>query len=143
MTFYPTAVLREIHGEPEKAARLTRMLEIEDEVFQTAAGILGAALDFCHVAPDQQEPPPDWVSRFGEEGAKQRLAVAKAGWMPPSLAPASLKLAAQMYTGIARIRGMAARGASGPREVNAKIALPAPKGAGMPGAPEYPSKEVE
>lgn len=142
MTFYPTPVLREALGEEGKAARLARMREIEDEVFQTAAGILSAALDFCHVRPDQSDPPPEWVALYGEAAARQRLEVAKAGWMPPSLAPTSLKLAVQMYTGIARVRGYQAKHA-GPREINVTIALPAPKAAGMPGAPEYPSKEIE
>jgi hypothetical protein len=133
---------REIKGEAEKAARLARMIEIEDEVFQTAAGIMQATLDFCHVEPDQAEPPPEWVERYGPEAAKRRLAVAKAGWMPRSLAPSGAQLAQQVVTGIARARRHQMN-AGGPREINAKIALPAPTSAGMPGAPEYPSKEIE
>lgn len=142
MAFYPTPLQREVQGEEQKAARLARMLEIEDEVFQTAAGILRASLDFYQVTPDQTEPPPDWVERFGLEAARQRLAVAKRGWDPQSVSPASVNLAKQVYVGISRAR-RAQLTAGGPREVNAKIALPAPTAAGMPGAPEYPSKEVE
>ena len=56
MAFYPTPLQREVQGEEQKAARLARMLEIEDEVFQTAAGILRASLDFYQVTPDQTEP---------------------------------------------------------------------------------------
>ncbi len=141
MAFYPTAVLREIHGEEGKASRLTRMLEIEDEVFQTAAGILRATLDFCHVRPDQAEPPAEWVEQLGLEAAKQRLEVAKTGWMPKSLSPSGTELAKSVYIGISRARRQQTN--QGPREINAKIALPAPTSAGMPGAPEYPSKEVE
>lgn len=142
MAFYPTP-LREVHGEEQKAARLSRMLEIEDEVFQTAAGILKASLDFYQVRPDQTEPPPEWVERYGLEAAKQRLEVAKRGWDPQSVSPASVTLAKQVYVGISRSRKHAALAAGQGREVNAKIALPAPTAAGMPGAPEYPSKEVE
>ncbi len=142
MTFYPTPMLQDLRGASEKQARLARMVEIEDEIYQTAAGILHATLDFCQVAPDQQEPPAEWVARLGLEAAKQRLAVAKAGWMPPSLAPSGPKYAAQLVAGISRMRRHEAMG-GGPREVNAKIALPAPTSAGMPGAPEYPSKEIE
>lgn len=142
MTFYPTPMLRDMHGQAEKESRLTRMFEIEDEIYQTAAGILHATLDFCLVAPDQQEPPPEWVSRYGAEAAAQRLRVAKAGWLPQSLGPSGPKYAAQLVAGISRARRMTS-GQIGPREVNAKIALPAPTSAGMPGAPEYPSKEVE
>jgi hypothetical protein len=82
------------------------------------------------------------VTRFGAEGAKQRLAVAKAGWLPQSLGPSGPKYAVQLVAGISRARRMQSA-QIGPREVNAKIALPAPTSAGMPGAPEYPSKEVE
>lgn len=142
MAFYPTPVVREVRGEAEKAARLARMMEIEDEVFQAAAGILKASLDFYQVTPDQTEPPPEWVEQFGLDAAKKRLAVAKAGWLPPSLAPASVKLATQVYAGSTRARRHQALNA-GPREVNAKIALPAPTSAGMPGAPAYPEKVVE
>lgn len=141
MTFYPTPLLREVHGEEGKAARLARMLEIEDEVFQTAAGILEATLDACHVSPAQADPPEEWVERFGEAAARRRLEVAKAGWAPRSLAPNFIAVAGQIYTGIARARRQQPH--QGPREVNAKIALPAPTAAGMPGAPVYPTKEVE
>lgn len=142
MSFYPTPLLREIHGEEGKASRLTRMLEIEDEVYQQASGILRAALDFCHIAPGQEEPPPEWVEQYGLEAAKQRLAVAKQGWAPKSLSASGIDLAKSMVIGISRAR-RSAQMTVGPREVNAKIALPAPTAAGMPGAPEYPSKEVE
>lgn len=141
MAFYPTAALRELHSEEGKASRLTRMLEVEDEVFQTAAGILKATLDFCHVRPDQQEPPAEWVAELGLEPARQRLEVAKTGWMPKSLSPSGVDLAKSVYIGISRARRQ--QGQQGPREINAKIALPAPTSAGMPGAPDYPSKEVE
>ncbi len=141
-TFYPTPLLREVNGEDGKASRLSRMLDIEDEVYQQASGILRAALDFCHVNPSQTEPPPEWVEQYGLEAAKQRLEVAKQGWTPKSLTASGIDLAKSMVIGISRARRHTALNA-GPREVNAKIALPAPTSAGMPGAPEYPSKEVE
>lgn len=142
MTFYPTPLLREIHGEEGKASRLTRMLEIEDEVYQQASGILRAALDFCHIDPAQPDPPPEWVEQYGLEAAKQRLNVAKQGWEPKSTSACGIDLAKSMVIGISRARRHTAL-QGGPREVNAKIALPAPTSAGMPGAPVYPSKEVE
>lgn len=143
MTFYPSPIMREMRSVEEKAGRLSRMLDIEDEVYQQASGILRAALDFCHVTPGQTEPPAEWVEQYGLEAAKQRLEVAKQGWAPKSLSAAGIDLAKSMVIGISRARRHAAQHAAGPREVNAKIALPAPTSAGMPGAPEYPSKEVE
>jgi hypothetical protein len=132
----------DIRDEDRRKARLARMLDIEDEVFQTAAGILKANLDFHQVGPTQMEPPPEWIERYGREAALQRLAVARAGWMPQSLAPSAVKLASQVVVGIGRARRHQAA-QLGPTEINVKLQLPAPTSADQPGAPEYPSKEIE
>lgn len=129
--------------DPEAiAARQQKIAELEDEVFQTSVGVVQAMLDFHLVTPDQQEPPPDWVEKWGREAAEQRLRVAKAGWMPNSLAPAATGLASRIVTGIARARGSRQQ-ALGPAEINVKLQLPMPTSAAQPGAPVYPSKEIE
>jgi hypothetical protein len=134
-------VRREIVDDEQKAKRLARMLELEDEIYQTAAGVLKAHLDFHLVTPDQVDPPPEWVEELGEKAARQRLAVAKSGWMPPSLAPAAIKTAGLTFAGISRARRQQA-GALGPATLNVQLQLPAPTAAGMPGAPQYPKKEI-
>ncbi len=131
------------HRDPDAvAARLARVAQLEDEVFQASAAIAQATLDFHLVSPSQQEPPPDWVAELGEEAARQRLAVAKAGWMPASIAPVAVTHAFRVVTGIARARRSDPRG-SGPAEINVTLKLPVPTSAAQPGAPEYPWKEVE
>jgi hypothetical protein len=131
------------HRDPDAvAARMERISEIEDEVFQTSAAVVQATLDFHLVRPDQQEPPPEWVEEYGLEAALQRLAVAKAGWMPNSQAPAAVGLASRIVTGIARARRTGIQ-ALGPREINVKLTLPVPTSAAQPGAPVYPTKEIE
>lgn len=132
----------DVRDEDRRKARLARMIDIEDEVFQTAAGIIKASLAFHEVGPTQQEPPPEWIERYGREAALQRLAVARAGWMPQSLAPSSVKLASSVMVGISRARRHSAA-QLGPTEINVKLQLPAPTSAEQPGAPEYPSKEIE
>lgn len=124
------------------AARMTRIAEVEDEVFQTSAAVVQATLDFHLVEPGQQDPPPEWVEEYGERAARQRLAVAKAGWMPNSLAPAAVQLASRIVTGIARARRTGPQ-SIGSAEINVTLKLPVPTSAAQPGAPEYPSKEVE
>ena len=132
----------DLHRDPEAVAlRQSKIAALEDEVFQTSVGVVQAMLDFHLVTPQQQDPPPEWVEQWGEEAARQRLAVAKAGWMPNSLKPSGLDVATRIVTGIARARG--ARQVSGPAEINVKLSLPAPTSVGQPGAPVYPTKEVE
>lgn len=135
--------LRHDRDDPERQkARLQRMLDIEDEVYQTAAGVLKANLDFYQVDPTQAEPPAEWVELYGPEAAKQRLAVARAGWMPESLAPSAVKRAERVVIGIGRARRHMAQ-QLGPSEINVKLELPAPTSAAQPGAPEYPVLEIE
>lgn len=131
------------HRDPDAiAARQSKISALEDEVFQTSVGVVQAMLDFHLVTPDQQEPPPEWVEEWGREAAEQRLRVAKAGWMPNSLKPSGLDVATRIVTGIARARG--SRQASiGPAEINVKLQLPMPTSAAQPGAPVYPTKEIE
>lgn len=126
----------------KKAERLARIAEIEDETFQTAAGIVQASLDFYQVEPNQEEPPPEWIEQYGARAAMQRLRVAKASWLPQSVAPSGVKLAAQVVVGISRARRLDQR-LGGSTEINVKLQLPAPTSAGQPGAPEYPVKEIE
>jgi len=131
------------HRDPDAiAARQQRIADLEDEVFQTSVGVVQAMLDFHLVEPGQQEPPPEWVAQYGEQAAKQRLAVAKAGWMPNSLKPSGVDVATRVVTAISRARGSRQQ-SLGPAEINVKLTLPVPTSASQPGAPVYPSKEIE
>lgn len=131
-----------VKDEKAKEERLERMAQMEDRIYQRANGVLEAALSFHEVAPDAQLPPADWVSEYGAEGARQRLEVAKAGWLPQSEAPNAFKLAAQVTAGISR--GRAFRGQRVVQnQLNVKISLPAPTSREHPGLEQYPSKEIE
>lgn len=130
------------HRDPDAiAARQSKIAALEDEVFQSSVGVVQAMLDFHLVTPNQQDPPPEWVEQWGEQAARQRLAVAKSGWMPNSVKPSGADVAVRIVTGIARARGN--RQVTGPAEINVKLSLPAPTSATQPGAPVYPTKEIE
>ena len=137
------ALTRELRDEKKKEERLARIEELEDRICDHAAGVLEAALSFHEVRPNQEEPPQEWIDQYGEQGARQRLEVAKAGWLPQSLAPNATRLASYVYTGITRARGT--RGAMHARVVNVKIALPPPTGASHPNPviDAMPSKELD
>lgn len=137
------AAAKEWKDPVKKEQRLARIEELEDRVFDRAAGVLEAALSFHEVTPHQTEPPAQWVEEYGEEGARQRLEVAKASWLPQSLAPNGTKLASLVYTGIQRARGHKA--AFHAKVVNVKIALPAPTSSAHPNPviEAMPEKEIE
>lgn len=140
----PTAIeLGQEHRDPKlKEARLARLEELENQVFERAHGILEAVLSFHEVEPNQTEPPADWIQRYGEEGAKQRLQVAKSGWLPQSIAPNATKLAAFVQAGILRARRFNA-GKLTQNNINVKIALPPPTTAEHPGEVVYEVRDLE
>lgn len=136
------ALRQELKDEKLKEARLARIEELEQNLLETAAGIIEAGLAFHEVTPTQQDPPPDWVERYGETAARQRLAVAKAAWMPQSLAPAALPLSVRMYVGITRGRGRQQQLVQ--NQLNVNLTLPAPTSKEHPSTAEtYATKEIE
>lgn len=137
----PKVWSRDLKDPEQREQRLARLEDMENEIFHRAAGVLNAVMSFHEVTPHQQEPPPEWVEEFGPEGAKQRLAVAKTGWLPQSLAPNATKLATQVATGILRARGH--RAAKVNNTFNATINLPPPATRQAPGPEVYPVKEIE
>jgi hypothetical protein len=133
---------KELADEKQKELRLARIEDIENQIFEQAGGIVEATLAFHEVRPNQTEPPPDWVERYGEEGARQRLEVAKAGWMPASVAPAAVNYALKFMTGT--MRGRAFRGAKLiQNNLNVKLELPAPTSREHPGPTTYEVRDLE
>lgn len=134
------ALRQELKDEKLKEMRQARIEELEQSLLEASAGIIEAGMAFAEVTPDQVDPPPDWVAKYGEAGARQRLAVAKAGWLPQSLAPAALPLSVRMYVGIMRGRGHKVRLTQ--NNLNVQISLPAPTSKEHPGE-VYETKEIE
>lgn len=135
------ALRQELADEKLKETRLARIEQLENEVFERSVGVLNAALAFVEVDPDQIEPPESWVEEYGLEAARQRLKIAKMGYLPASIAPNGFKLALQAQTGISR--GRAYRVKLTQNTLNVKIALPAPTTAEHPGPTVYEVRELE
>ncbi len=135
------ALRKELNDEKAKETRLARIEELENEVFERAVGVVNAALAFVEVTPQQEEPPENWVTEFGLEAARQRLQIAKMGYLPASMAPNGFKLALQAQVGISR--GRAYRVKVTQNNLNVKIALPAPTTAAHPGPTVYEVRDLE
>ena len=130
-----------LQDEKRKMLRMERITELEDRVYDIASGVVEATLSFHEVDPDQAVPPEEWVQRYGQKAAEQRLAVAKAGWMPQNIAPSAVKLAATVMNGITRGRNYNKQRSL--QQINVKIALPAPTSQEHPGLEVYPTREIE
>jgi hypothetical protein len=133
---------KELKDEKQKLVRQERMEELELRVYEHAGGVVEAFLSFADVHPQQTEPPPDWVERYGYDAACKRLAVAKGGWLPVSQAPAGAKTAAQLLTGITRGRAHRNQKLT-QNNINVKIALPAPTSREHPGPTVYEVRDLE
>lgn len=132
---------RELRDEKQKELRLARIEELENETYERASGVLNAVLAFSEVAPNQEDPPEAWVKEYGEQGARQRLAIAKMGYYPQSVAPNGFKLAAQIVIGSQRARGYRMKATQ--NNLNVTISLPAPTTAEHPGPVAYEVRDLE
>lgn len=132
---------RELRDPVAKEARLARLEELENQVYERASQVVEAVLSFHEVTPGQTEPPPEWVAQYGEAGARQRLEVAKGGWLPKSLAPNAYQYALQACTGIMRGRKYNLRIQQA--NLNVKLTLPAPTSAAHPGPAVYEVRDLE
>lgn len=135
------ALRREFRDESAKEKRMARIEELENEVMEEATQVLLAFLAFHEVTPNQTEPPAEWIERFGRDAALKRLALAKTGWLPTSVAPAAVTIAAKAHTGISRGRKHNLRVTQ--NTLNVKIALPAPTSRDNPGPTVYEVRELE
>lgn len=117
--------------ERRREERLARLRDLEDEILERSCRVVDAAMAWGEVTFDQALPPREWVDKHGEREAQQRLQIAKATWMPASVAPVGLKLAVQLVVGIGKARG--ARIATTNNQLNVQICLPAPTSKEHPG----------
>lgn len=133
---------KEYEDEEKRAERLARIEELECRVYERASQVVQAALCFHEVTPTQTEPPEEWVKEYGYAGAKQRLEVAKTGWLPQSLAPNALKIAVSCTIGIRRNQRQA-NNRLGSGDLPVKMLLPQPTTREHPGLVAYPVKDLD
>lgn len=135
------ALKGELRDEAKTETRLSRIEQLEDEVFELATGVLEAGLRFGEVTREQSEPPPGWVEQYGVDEAYKRLELAKAMWLPQSVAPVGFKFAAQASIGISKARSYRVKLTQ--NNLNVKLTLPAPTTAEHPGSTVYEVRDLE
>lgn len=135
------SIVKELKSPDAQETRMARIEELENQVFERAVGVLSGYLSFAEVRHDQTEPPEAWVQELGQEEAERRLNLAKAGWLPASLAPAGANLAARVVAGIARGRNYRVKLTQ--NNLNVRIALPAPTSSAHPGPVTYEVRDLE
>lgn len=135
------AIRRAIADPAMKEARLARIEELEQELFERACGIVGAAMQFAEVDPAQEVPPQQWIDELGEEAAMQKLRVAKLGYCPQSHAPTAFTIATRFIAGT--MKGRANRLKITQNNLNVKMTLPVPTTAEHPGPATYEVRELE
>jgi hypothetical protein len=125
--------------------RRLRMAETEDRVLETAQQVVEATLEAHLVTAEQEIPPAEWIEKYGDVGAAQRLSVSRAGWLPAGKAPNFVVMAARVMVGIAKARGQAAAAMAGrvAPELNVKISVPAPTANDEPGLVKYEERDLE
>lgn len=134
--------LRKAYNDPsEKEARLARIEEMENQVFEQAAAVVHAMMGMREVKHDQVDPPEEWIELYGEKEARRRLEIAKGMWLPQSLAPAGFKYAVQAMSGIARGRNYRVKLTQ--NNLNVKISLPAPTSSTHSGPTVYEVRDLE
>lgn len=135
------ALVKELKSEEKREQRLARIEELENELMEKASTVLSDYLSFREIRHDQTEPPQQWIDELGREAAEQKLNMAKAAWLPASLAPAGATVAARMVAGIARGRNYRVKLTQ--NNLNVKIALPAPTSSANPGPVTYEVRDLE
>jgi hypothetical protein len=129
-------------NEKTREKRLARIAEIQDQIYDVTTEVLLANIQFYEVDFDATEPPAEWVEKYGEKLAKQRLIVAKSGYLPASQAPSAIKLAQMVHSSITRSMGHE-KGRGQLNQINVKIALPAPTSQEHPGSEVYEIIDID
>lgn len=91
---------------------------LEAELFLESMQIVADSFKFREIAPDQQEPPPEWVQEMGHKKAMERLRSAQAGWMSKKDSPVAVQVAQAVVIGISRSR---ATEKAGPKNLNVQV----------------------
>lgn len=100
----------------ERGLAKERIKRLEDEVFEEAAWVCQQAMRFGDIPFGTEDPPAQWVKEHGEEEARRILRYVQAAQMSARDAPAGIKVATTVLTGLLRAR--AEKKAAQPLNVN-------------------------
>lgn len=93
---------RHIETASEQGVRTVR--KVDDALLADSAAVLSDVMAFRDIMPSDEVPPEEWVRQMGPEEAQKRLNLARAAWMNAKEAPAGIRVAVQLYSGILKAR---------------------------------------
>lgn len=111
-----------------------RLQDVEDSLRTESLLVLSDAMAFADIDPKDENPPAEWIKMLGLKRAEQRFRVAKAAWESAKEAPVGIKVAAQIWAAILKVRS----GDSGIKPLNMTLVNVVAKN-----APIYDEQEVE
>ena len=111
----PRGKKRELSVEQRRELTLKNL---EAELFQESMQIVADSFKFREIAPDQKEPPEEWVEAMGHKAAMERLRSAQAGWMSKKDSPVAVQVAQAIVIGISRSRASIN---AGPKTLNVQV----------------------
>lgn len=94
----------------EKEHAMDSLASMEDKLFDQAISVVSDALSFGDLDPTDEEVPQAWIDEMGQAAAERKFRNTRAGMMKGSEAPAGVKLAEKIATGIMKTRAL--RGAA-------------------------------
>lgn len=112
-----------------------RLREIEDSLLTQSLSVIDDTLAFRDIAPEDTDPPPEWILQYGKKEAMKRFRLAKAGWATKKDAPSGAAAAERVAVGIIKAR---ATEKAGPKSLNiavVQIAIGTPQ--------TFPEREIE
>ena len=87
-------------GRRTKKENIAILERLEDELMQETMTIVRDAMRFKEIDASDENIPQEWIDEVGLDGAKERMRVAAAAWLPSKEAPAGMKMAAQVMVGM-------------------------------------------
>jgi hypothetical protein len=90
-----------------KKRKESQLERIDDNMLYGSLGILDGVLDFSDIDPESEEPPKEWIDKFGATDAWKRFRLAKVGWLPNRSLPSGVKIAATLVTEVLKAKMMA------------------------------------
>lgn len=81
-------------GPPVKSKHLTeaQVREMEDTLYNRSLELCEGLTAMQEIDPEDKEPPPDWVTKYGRKRAEERFRIAKYGLLNQQEAPNGLRL---------------------------------------------------
>ena len=95
------AIKRTVEEKRERSIR-----SLESDLLEKSLAVAMDSMRAFEIAPDQENPPEEWVKELGIKGAVERFRTAKMALMSKKEAPVALDVAKTVAMGIIRARSV-------------------------------------